>query len=140
MTSDLRFVFDTNVIVSAMVLPRSRARQAFDRAIACGTLLISATTVQELDAVIQRPKFDRYATLDQRLRFLTAFMLAASFVPVTEVVTDCRDAKDNKFLELAVSGKSTSIVSGDDDLLVLHPFRGIPIVSPRQFLDQVDLL
>jgi len=105
-----------------------------------GTLLLSHATAQELDTVIQRPKFDRYATLEQRLRFLTTFILAATLVTITEAITDCRDAKDNKFLGLAVSGKATCIVSGDDDLLVLHPFRGISILTPRQFLDQVDRL
>jgi predicted nucleic acid-binding protein len=51
-------------------------------------------------------------------------------------VTDCRDPKDNKFLELALSGKATHIVSGDEDLLVLHPFRGILILMPQAFLAQ----
>ena len=55
-------------------------------------------------------------------------------VEIAETFTDCRDAKDNKFLELAVSGKADCIVSGDADLLVLNPFRGIPILTPREFL------
>jgi predicted nucleic acid-binding protein len=60
-------------------------------------------------------------------------------VVVTEVVSECRDPKDNKFLELALSGKALCIISGDDDLLVLHPFRGIPVVSPQTFLAQPTL-
>lgn len=56
-------------------------------------------------------------------------------VVVTVEITDCRDPKDNKFLALAVSGEADCIISGDDDLKVLHPFRGIPILSPREFLD-----
>jgi predicted nucleic acid-binding protein len=40
----------------------------------------------------------------------------------------------DKFLELAVSGGATHIISGDDDLLVLHPFRGIAVVTPQAFL------
>jgi len=55
-------------------------------------------------------------------------------IEVHDVVTECRDPKDNKFLELALSGKGSHIVSGDLDLLVLHPFRGIAIVSPQSFL------
>jgi uncharacterized protein len=58
-------------------------------------------------------------------------------VEVTEVVTDCRDSKDNKFLELAVSGGAQSIISGDADLLVLDPFRGISIVTPQVFVSQM---
>ena len=63
-------------------------------------------------------------------------MRDAELVEVTTVVTDCRDAKVNKFLELALDGKATHIVSGDEDLLVLHPFRGLPILTPQDFLAQ----
>jgi uncharacterized protein len=55
-------------------------------------------------------------------------------VEVTDVVTDCRDSKDIKFLELAVSVGANYIISGDADLLVLDPFRGIPIVTPQFFV------
>ncbi len=57
-------------------------------------------------------------------------------VDVTEAVSDSQDAKDNKFLELAVSGNATAIISGDPDLLVLHPFRGIPIIAPHVFVSE----
>jgi len=60
----------------------------------------------------------------------------AELVAVTEVVTECRDPKDNKFLELAVSAQATCIISGDKALLVLHPFRGIPVITPQAFLWQ----
>ena len=53
---------------------------------------------------------------------------------ITERIAACRDATDDKFLELAVNGKADMIVSGDADLLVLNPFRGIPIVSPAAFV------
>ena len=48
----------------------------------------------------------------------------------------CRDPNDDKFLELALSGGADCIVSGDKDLLVLHPFRGVPIVTPRDFVSE----
>jgi uncharacterized protein len=55
-----------------------------------------------------------------------------------ESVTVCRDPKDNKFLEVAATGRADVIVTGDDDLLVLHPFRGIPILGPREFLTMLS--
>ncbi len=61
-------------------------------------------------------------------------MQAAEQVEVTDVITACRDAKDNKFLEVAVSGRASHIITGDEDLLVLHPFRGIAVVAPQAFL------
>jgi len=55
-------------------------------------------------------------------------------VVVLESVTDCRDPDDNKFLELALSGKADLIITGDADLLSLHPWRGIAILSPADYL------
>ena len=59
MTSDWRTVLDTGVVVSAVLLPRSVPRQAFDLALARGPLLVSEQTIAELDEVLRRPKFDR---------------------------------------------------------------------------------
>ena len=136
MTSKLRAVFDTSVVVSAVLLPQSIPRQAFDRVQEHGKVLISVATVAELNEVLRRPRFDKYVREDQRLEFLAALIREAELVDVTEVVAECRDTKDNKFLELAVSGKATCIISGDEDLLVLHPFRGISVVTPQAFLTQ----
>jgi len=134
--SDARYVLDTGVLVSALLLPRSVPRQAVDRAFADGIVLASVATIDELDDVLRRPKFDRYVQEDERLRFLARFIRDTSLIAVTDIVSECRDAKDNKFLELALSGKGTCIVSGDSDLLVLHPFRGISIVTPQEFMSR----
>jgi uncharacterized protein len=130
----VRIVFDTNVIVSALLFVIGIPRRAFDAVLARGRVLLSAATVGELEDVLRRPKFDKYIREDERLEFLAALVRTAEVVEVTEVVTDCRDPKDNKFLELAVSGHATHIVTGDADLLVLHPFRGVNIVTPQAFL------
>ena len=134
MTSDWRTVLDTGVVVSAVLLPRSVPRQAFDLAIAKGPLLVSEQTIAELDEVLRRPKFDKYVSESQRLEFLAALLRGSELVEVRDVETECRDPKDNKFLELALSGKGSHIVTGDLDLLVLHPFRGIAIVNAQSFL------
>jgi putative PIN family toxin of toxin-antitoxin system len=134
MTPDMRVVFDTNVVVSAMLLPLSIPRQTLARALREGRLLISAATITELDAVIHLPKFDKYLSEEERIEFLTTLVHEAELVNVVERVADCRDPRDNKFLELAVSGRATHVVTGDSDLLVLHPFRGITVVSPSEFL------
>jgi predicted nucleic acid-binding protein len=49
-------------------------------------------------------------------------------------VQGCRDPRDDKFLEVAFNGRADVIISGDADLLDLNQFRGIPILSPRDFL------
>jgi putative PIN family toxin of toxin-antitoxin system len=132
--NDLRFVLDTNVIVSAVLLPASVPRQAFDKALVEGTILISAPALLELAQVLGRKKLEKYLREEERVRFLVALLKECELVEVTAEVTDCRDARDNKFLELAVSGNADFIVSGDEDLLALNPYRGIPILSPREFL------
>ena len=134
MTPDLRVVFDTNVVISAMLLPLSVPRRAFDRAMREGRLLISAATTAELDEVIHRPRFDNYLSEEERIEFLTTLVHEAELVNVVERVTDWRDPRDNKFLELAVGCEASFLVTGDKDLLALNPFRGIPIVTPAQFL------
>jgi predicted nucleic acid-binding protein len=58
-------------------------------------------------------------------------------IDVGDVVTECRDPTDNKFLELALSGRGSHVVTGDSDLLVLHPFRKIAIVTPQSFLGRM---
>lgn len=136
MTTDLRVVIDTNVIVSAVLFPQSIPRQAFDRTALTGRLLLSATTVAELNETLRRPKLDRYVTEAHRLEFLAALVRDAEIVEVETTVTECRDPQDNKFLELAVSGNATHLLTGDDDLLVLHPFRGIAILTPYAFLTE----
>lgn len=135
--SNLRFVLDTNVVVSALLLPHSVTRRAFDTAFQRGLVLVSTTTLDELDAVLHRKKFDRYIAKELRLQFLSAFIRDTVLIDVTDVVAVCRDPKDNKFLELALSGNATAIVSGDPDLLVLDPFGYVSIVTPQTFLDQL---
>ncbi|MEA2039399.1 MAG: putative toxin-antitoxin system toxin component, PIN family [Thermodesulfobacteriota bacterium] len=134
MTNDPRFVLDTGVLVSAVLLPRSVPRQAVDSAFSHGIVLASADTIGELDEVLRRPKFDRYLLEEERLLFLAAFSRDVEVVDVIERISECRDPKDDRFLELAVDGHATCIVSGDRDLLVLNPFRGIVILTPQKFI------
>ena len=135
MPTDLRFVFDTSAIVSAVLLKRSIVRQAFDQAVAQGKLLVSQATVDEANEVLRRKGFDKYVLEEERIEFVTALVRDALLVEIAETIREYRDPKDDKFLELVVCGHAACIVSGDNDLLSLHPFRGTPIVSPREFLD-----
>lgn len=129
----MRCVFDTNVVVSAALIAGSVPRVAFDKAIDDGTILISVPVLLGLAEVLGRKRLDRYLLVEERMRFLVALLKEAVMVEVTETVSDCRDEKDNKFLELAVSGRANYIVSGDEDLLVLNPFRGFGFLRRKNF-------
>lgn len=134
MANNVRAVVDTNITVSAVLLPRSTPRRAFDHVVEQGTSLISLATLAELNEVLRRPLFNNYLREGERLEFLAALVRESELVEVTAAVSVCRDPNDDKFLELALSGAATHIISGDDDLLVLHPFRGIAILSPHDFM------
>jgi putative PIN family toxin of toxin-antitoxin system len=134
MASELRVVFDTTVVVSALLVPKSTPRRAFDSAMATGRLLVSAATIAELDEVLRRPKFDKFVAEDRRLEFLAAIVTAADVVEIVESIRECRDPKDDKFLELAASGSASHLVTGDADLLILNPFRGTAFISSADFL------
>ena len=97
---------------------------------------MSWPTMAELQQVLGRARFDKYMTEDDRLLFLEVLTRDVLPVEIIEAVVDCRDPKDNKFLEVAVNGHADCIVSGDGDLLVLNPFRGIVIVMPNDFLSR----
>lgn len=137
MTSN-RFVFDTNALVSAALIQRSVSRLAFNYTFAHGTLLLSTVTIVEFQEVLYRPRFNKYLTDAERQEFLVAVFRSMQIVQITEMISVCRDPKDDKFLEVAVNGQATHIITGDKDLLVLHPFRGIPILTPRAFLDTMQ--
>jgi putative PIN family toxin of toxin-antitoxin system len=96
---------------------------------------MSESTLLELITVFNRPKFDRYASSAKRRLFITAIERTAEIVVIREKIKVCRDEKNNQYLELAIDGQATCIVSGDSDLLVLNPFREIPILTIQEFLD-----
>ena len=129
-----RLVIDTNALISRLLLPGSIPGQAVRKAVAEDQLLASDDTIMELADVLARPKFDPYMTVDERREFLRLFDRIAERTPITHIVRACRDPKDDKFLELAVNGAAQLIITGDGDLLALHPFRGIDILTPAHYL------
>ena len=129
-----RFVFDTNVIISAVLFNNSVPGQAFIRALNHGRILVSRALVGELSRVLGRDRFDRYVTREERDAFLSSLIRESSLIEISQAVQVCRDPEDDQILELAVNGNATYIVTGDADLLVLNPFRGIEIVTPAEFL------
>ncbi|MEG4866221.1 MULTISPECIES: putative toxin-antitoxin system toxin component, PIN family [unclassified Microcoleus] len=131
-----RFVVDTNVLISALLFKNSVPFLAIELAEKQGIILYSEATLNELEQVLNRKKFNKYLSLEDRQVFLLKFISASELVSITEKIAVCRDEKDNKFLELAVSGNANVIVTGDLDLLVLNPFQAVEIVTPDMFIDR----
>lgn len=130
-----RFILDTNTLVSAFIFEHSKPGQVLDKVRKLGIIASSLEIYSEISEVLLRPKFDKYISLDKRNRLLADLKKEALFSNITESITACRDPKDNKFLELAVTANASCIITDDDDLLVLHPFREIPILNASDFLD-----
>src|SRR5450432_2603887 len=123
----MRCVVDTNVLVSASMLSLSVPRQAVERVLREHILLFSESTMDELKKVLFRPKFDRYVSREERALFLAHLNAVAEFVSVIQLVRECRNPTDDKFLEVALNGGADVIITGDDDLLKMHPWREIGI-------------
>lgn len=136
MNFDKRIVIDTGTLVSASFRFGSIPSQAYSKALREFAVCVSEETLVELEKVLRRDKFDRYISLEDRLAFLELYRKSAMLYPVTETVLDCRDPKDDKFLALALSAKAEMIISSDEDLCVLNPYRGIAILKPAAFLNR----
>lgn len=134
MSSARRVVFDTGVLVSAAILPESAPALALEKAWLYFELCVSSATMAELETVLMRSKFDRYALAAARQTFVTGIRQHARLVSVEQEVNDCSDPADNKFLALADAAEAELIVSSDPHLTDKHQWRGIPIMPPAAFL------
>lgn len=134
----MRVVVDTNVLVSAALKDQSLPALTVHVIEQRGVLLKSTATEQQLFDVLARPYFVSLIAPAAHA-WLKKLMDVAEVVTITERVVACRDSTDDKFLELAINGQAELIVSGDTDLLMLNPFRGIPIVTPAIFMQGLAL-
>jgi len=125
-------VVDTNLWVSALV--GKRVAGLIPLVHRTGIEVITGEEqLAELHDVLSRPKIVDLISAEQRTEGANEFQELATLVKSSEPITVCRDPKDNHLLEIAVAGKADAIVTGDKDLLVLHPFRGIAIISYADF-------
>jgi putative PIN family toxin of toxin-antitoxin system len=137
----MRVVVDTNVLVSALILPHSRVGPVLLRLRAGEyTLLYAQSLLEELVDVLNRPRIRlKYGVTGADIQTLVGLiLLRGEPVAPQRRFTACRDPMDDKFLEVAVAGQADVIVSGDQDLLALHPFEGIPILTPADFLQMFE--
>ncbi len=129
-------VIDASTLVSAALKADSVPERALLRAVnEPNRLLLSREIEEEYREVLFRPKFDRYVSAERRHRILDIVAVAAERIESPVAVRECRDPKDDKYLALAAAGKADVIVSSDmHDLVSMHPWRGISILSPADYL------
>jgi len=129
----VKIVLDTNVLIAAHVA-RGLAHSVFELCLNEHTIILSSSILKELAngllKKIGQPPSIAGPIIEQLKR------IADIREPVPVPAGSCRDSGDLHVLGLAAAAGADRIVTGDDDLLALGSFRGIPIVSPREFWDE----
>lgn len=129
-------VFDASTLVSAVFRRGSVPDLAVRHAFRTDKIAVSGATMAELLDVLHRPRLIRFIDPELRADLLGQLGRLGVLVRPAVPVADCRDPKDDKYLELALGAGAETIVSSDDDLLVLHPWRGIQVVRSAEYLAQ----
>jgi putative PIN family toxin of toxin-antitoxin system len=130
-------VFDTSSLVGAALRPGGVPEIVLLTVIERATLAVSREIVDEYRAVLSRPKFARVLSAERREAILELIEVMTRWVQPVERVTDCRDKKDNMYLELAAAAGASLLVSSDADLLDLDPWRDVRILTPAAFLAHI---
>ncbi|GAC1307604.1 MAG: hypothetical protein NVSMB24_19780 [Mucilaginibacter sp.] len=133
---DKYFVVDTNIVISVAVFSSSTPALSLKKALSFGRLAFSESILREYSETLSNSKFDRYISIEKRIPFLEKLIAEGTLITTTKSIRICRDPKDDKYLELAVACNASAIITGDKDLLVLHPYENISILTPVGFLNQ----
>ena len=139
----MRVVLDINVLVSAQIKPKSQIGLVLEYLrLSRYMLLYFPRLLDEFEQICFRPHLMQKYHLDENeiTNTVQLMSLRGQAIAVTTPVNICRDPDDNILLSLALDGRADYVVSGDKDLLVLNPFRKIPIIPPAEFLDLFEKL
>ena len=131
----MKVVFDTNILVSALVFPGGRADSALRRIIEQrDQLLLSRPILDELLGILAR-KFSRDA---EELAHFAVFLSDLSIlVKPRRKIAVLADEPDNRILECAVTGGADAVVTGDKAILALKAFRNVKLLSLHAYLEDV---
>lgn len=133
-------VIDTNVIISAGLLPQSKTAQVLALAVEHFVIAQNQLTWHELETRITRPQFDRYFSDTGRLEHLINIAQSCQFLAVAAAVSVSRDPTDDKFIALAMDAGASLLISGDPDLTAVRWHQGIEILSPTLFFERFNPL
>ena len=128
----VKCVVDTNVLISA-ALTKGAPFRIVEHLIKNNALIFSKETINDLSSRKTQLKFDKYVSAEDREAYVNNLILSADLVIIDNLIQGCRDRDDDKFLETAVKGDAQFIISGDQDLLTMHRFEGIDIVTVQEF-------
>lgn len=121
-----------------MLKPDGKSRRVFKIVLENHKPLLSIDQLAELEIVLQKSKFEKFITLQDRFEILALLLDKGELVNVISKTSICRDESDNKFLNLALDGKADIIITRDPDLLILADEFSIRIANPEQFLTDLQ--
>ena len=128
----VKCVVDTNVLISATLIKGALFR-VVEHLIKNNALIFSKETISELSSRITQPKFDKYVSAEDHEAYVNNLILSDDLVIIDNLIQGCRDRDDDKFLETAVKSNAHLIISGGQDILTMHRFEGIDIVTVQEF-------
>lgn len=131
-------VIDSNVLISAALLPKSKTAQVVTLAVQHFVIAQNDATWKELETRIAKQKFDRYFGTDGRLQHLVKLAQVSQWFEQVATDNASRDANDDMFINLAIDAGAKLIISGDQDLTVLKNYQGIAILSPTEFFERLQ--
>jgi len=129
-------VIDTNVLISAGLLPQSKTAQVLALAVEHFVIAQNQQTWHELETRIARPKFNRYFGDSGRMAHLVKIAQSMQLFEVTAELAVSRDPADDKFIGLAIDSGARIVISGDPDLKEVRAVQGVEIVSPAIFFER----
>lgn len=132
-----RVILDTNLLISRALTPSSLTASAVRLIIDHCDLLVSQAIMDEFATTLNRVQTKGYVKQDEAIALITAYKEMVEWIPIIERVEECRDPKDDKFLELAINGNAEYLITGDKDLLVLDLFRETHILSAKDFIAKI---
>ncbi len=132
----MRVIIDTNLWISFLI---GKSLNGMEIAIISSHIMVlfSEESFAELIDVLQRPKFKKYFSAKAIEDLISLLYQHVEWVDIDCHIDECRDEKDNFLLALAVSGNADYLITGDEDLLILNPFRGTHILTFRDFQETV---
>ncbi len=139
-TEPAYIVIDTNVLISAGLLPQSKTAQVLALAVEHFVIAQNQHTWHELETRIARPKFDRYFGDSGRMEHLVRIAQSMQHFEVTAEVAVSRDPADDKFIALAIDAGASILISGDPDLKDVRMHRDVEILSPNNFFERFKSL
>ena len=130
----MRIVFDTNIFISALVIPGSQAEKAILRIIEEKDLLLLSKSIIDEVLSVMSVKFSRDSEAISHIAVYLSEL--GQNIEIKKKISILKDEPDNRILECAVSGKADAIVTGDKEMLSLREYQGIRIITLKEYIEK----